>query len=81
MQKLGKIHHAGTEHTGRKPSLEASYPCGTEGNTHNEHGTRNTQEECHNKQHGQRVHLTSNTNQEDQGALIARTAVNIIRPP
>ena len=60
-------HHAGTEHTGRKTLLGSVIPCGTEGNTHSEHGTRNTQEERHNKQHGQRVHLTSNTNQEDQG--------------
>ena len=59
-------HHACTEHAGCEALLRCVIPCRAEGNTHSEHGTRNTQEEGDNQQHGQRVHLTSHAHQQNQ---------------
>ena len=45
-------HHACTEHAGCEALLRCVIPCRAEGNTYSEHGTRNTQEEGDNQQHG-----------------------------
>ena len=58
--------HTSTENTGCKALTSGRVPCGAERNTHREHGTGDTQQEREDQHQRERLHRTSNTDQEHQ---------------